>query len=441
MRFEVHTVFDAPIVTCEDVTIEAHEPLVREARLSIPRYGMHSFASANNEVQWSLVVKGEAIGFAAFERVSPGGASRPHDARSARDGAVGEERVPHGRWSRGMNEPLISIVIDGASRVHFPGDTLSGAIQIDVVDPQEIQAVEISVLWHTQGKGDEDLGVHHFERFTADGENRGTLHELRTFRTTLPQSPLSYDGRILKIHWCVRVRVFLTKGARVCRPDPLPIGEPSAGRTMSQPEKLGESSSVESRPPGLEALLSWNPPATPLVIGPFGCGVSSRGACSRREFLAVDPSDTFHAPLGAASGGEFPAPFGAASGGGDAVDNPFSSRYVRPGAIPFLFDWEESAAELVARLRDAGWRGEVIGPHGAGKSTLLQTPLPALKDAGRFPRLIQLQAGQRRCQFLAGPWRPRPRVTVIVIDGYEQLSWWTRFRVGRMCADAATACW
>jgi hypothetical protein len=71
VRFEVHTVFDAPIVTCEDVTIEAHEPLVRDAKLSIPRFAMHSFTSANNEVQWSLVVKGEAIGFASFERAFP----------------------------------------------------------------------------------------------------------------------------------------------------------------------------------------------------------------------------------------------------------------------------------------------------------------------------------------------------------------------------------
>jgi hypothetical protein len=167
-----------------------------------------------------------------------------------------------------MNEPLISIVIDGASRVHFPGDTLSGAIQIDVVDPQEIQAVEISVLWHTQGKGDEDLGVHHFERFTADGENRGTLHELRTFRTTLPQSPLSYDGRILKIHWCVRVRVFLTKGREYVAQTRFQLGNIPPADTVGQPEKLGETASGESRASGIEALLSWSAPASPLVIGP-----------------------------------------------------------------------------------------------------------------------------------------------------------------------------
>jgi hypothetical protein len=28
------------------------------------------------------------------------------------------------------------------------------------------------------------------------------------FSTPLPQSPLSYEGRIVKVRWCVRVRLF-----------------------------------------------------------------------------------------------------------------------------------------------------------------------------------------------------------------------------------------
>lgn len=177
-----------------------------------------------------------------------------------------------------MNEPLISIVIEGSSRVHFPGERLSGAFQIDAVEPGEIQAVELSVLWYTQGKGDEDLGVHHFERFTGDsenrggenrgGENRGTLHELRRFGTTLPLSPLSYDGLILKIHWCVRVRVFLTQGREYVAQTRFQLGNLPPADMMGQPEKLHDSSSGESRPAGLEALLSWNASSAPLVIGP-----------------------------------------------------------------------------------------------------------------------------------------------------------------------------
>ena len=71
VRMEVHTVFDAGVLSGEDVTIEAHEPWVHDAKLSIPRYAMHSFHSASNEIQWGLVATGEAIGFEPFERTFP----------------------------------------------------------------------------------------------------------------------------------------------------------------------------------------------------------------------------------------------------------------------------------------------------------------------------------------------------------------------------------
>ena len=139
-----------------------------------------------------------------------------------------------------MNEPLISIAIDGAGRVHLPGEPLAGAFQIDAVEPDEVQAVELSVLWYTQGKGDEDLGVHHFERFTAAGSDRGRLHELRPFRTTLPMSPVSYEGVILKIHWCVRVRVFLTKGREYVAQTRFQLGNLPPANMIEHPERFGD---------------------------------------------------------------------------------------------------------------------------------------------------------------------------------------------------------
>ena len=35
------------------------------------------------------------------------------------------------------------------------------------------------------------------------------------FSTTLPSSPLSYDGQIIKVRWCVRVRVFPLRGKEI----------------------------------------------------------------------------------------------------------------------------------------------------------------------------------------------------------------------------------
>lgn len=111
-----------------------------------------------------------------------------------------------------LNEPLISITLDKGQQVHQPGQTLRGEYQIDAVDPADIQAVELSVLWYTEGKGEEDLAVHFFERLTAGDMLATGLHELRRFQTELPNSPLSYEGVLVKIRWCVRVRVFLNSG-------------------------------------------------------------------------------------------------------------------------------------------------------------------------------------------------------------------------------------
>ncbi|MEX2188182.1 MAG: hypothetical protein WD875_15355 [Pirellulales bacterium] len=110
-----------------------------------------------------------------------------------------------------MKEPLVSIALKAYTRIFAPGDELAADFQIDAVEPDEVQAVEASVLWYTEGKGDEDLGVHFFKRFDGD-EDSVPLHELRSIGTTLPYSPLSYDGRIVKVRWCVRVRAFLDRG-------------------------------------------------------------------------------------------------------------------------------------------------------------------------------------------------------------------------------------
>jgi hypothetical protein len=82
------------------------------------------------------------------------------------------------------------------------------------VYPDKVRSVELSILWHTEGKGDEDSGVHYFEEH-AVGDRLSERPAWRPFATKLPHSPLSYDGPLIKIRWCVRVRVFLESGKEV----------------------------------------------------------------------------------------------------------------------------------------------------------------------------------------------------------------------------------
>lgn len=73
------------------------------------------------------------------------------------------------------------------------------------------RAVEHSVLWYTEGKGEEDLGVHFFER-VVDRARLPPEATAGSFATRLPASPLTYEGMIVKIRWCVRVRLFFGDG-------------------------------------------------------------------------------------------------------------------------------------------------------------------------------------------------------------------------------------
>jgi hypothetical protein len=117
--------------------------------------------------------------------------------------------------------------------------------------------------------------------------------------------------------------------------------------------------------------------------------------------------------------------------------NPFASRCVCPGAVPFFFPPGQGVADLVERLRTFGWRGQIVGGHGTGKSTLLAVLLPELRRAGREPVVMTLHGGRRTVS--AEEWRALrlaeescPGVQVVV-DGFERLSRWRRFRLRWRC--------
>ena len=123
-----------------------------------------------------------------------------------------------------MMEPLLSLCFGGSKKHFSAGDEMVCEYQVDAVDPAEIQAIEASVLWFTEGKGEEDLGVHFFERRLPADADEGDLRPLRRFRTRLPNSPLSYHGAIVNIRWCVRLRLFLRRGKEFMLEQPFTLG-------------------------------------------------------------------------------------------------------------------------------------------------------------------------------------------------------------------------
>ncbi len=129
--------------------------------------------------------------------------------------------------------PRVVITIDGrGSRLYYPGETLAGSYWFEQVGGDDIKAVECSVLWYTMGKGSEDLGVHAFRRLAVNTGDWIDPRRPGRFSTVLPKSPLSYSGVLIKLHWAVRVRLYLADGRETVEDLPFRLGDLPDIRTL-----------------------------------------------------------------------------------------------------------------------------------------------------------------------------------------------------------------
>ncbi|MFG0291008.1 MAG: hypothetical protein ACF8CQ_22765 [Rhodopirellula sp. JB044] len=118
------------------------------------------------------------------------------------------------------------------------GGVLKASWRVSRVSLDEISSVEVSVLWYTEGKGDEDLSVHYFRRYDAAQLRERGMVDSQPIQCRLPPSPLSYRGHLLCIQWGIRVRVFVEEGREAVaehpfymvarKPDPTVISESSS---------------------------------------------------------------------------------------------------------------------------------------------------------------------------------------------------------------------
>ncbi len=117
--------------------------------------------------------------------------------------------------------------------------------------------------------------------------------------------------------------------------------------------------------------------------------------------------------------------------------NPFCTRFVRPGVIPYQFESDAgNEAEQIVRRLTMTPRGAIVGPHGTGKSTLLMTLMPMLGEAFATAELVALHAPppqasrivrlRHRRKLLHRVLERSSAVTphgIVVVDGVEQLGW------------------
>jgi len=108
-----------------------------------------------------------------------------------------------------MSAGSVTIVLD---RLAFePGETLRGSYKLATPELTRLKEVEITVGWHTEGKGRKARCVEHREVREA-GEGGAVEGK---FSAVLPPTPLSYDGVLIKVRWAVRVRASFSDAGQL----------------------------------------------------------------------------------------------------------------------------------------------------------------------------------------------------------------------------------
>ncbi len=120
--------------------------------------------------------------------------------------------------------------------------------------------------------------------------------------------------------------------------------------------------------------------------------------------------------------------------------NPFSTRFIQPGAIPYhRFDGGSVADLANAFLAIPSGRGALVGPHGSGKSTLVASLVEEWKclRPGLKIHAVRFSTDQSPSKALNATLRAWSQASLAVLDGYEQLKFWSRLKVAWVARNKA----
>lgn len=133
--------------------------------------------------------------------------------------------------------PRIDVWFPDGKEDYEPGDVLECRYRIVDAGEMQFNSLEASVLWRTEGKGEEDILVNRFERRVASSTRDELLQE-QVIRATLPNSPLSYEGVIVKIIWSVRIKAFAPKGKSIVQDRHFRLGNVPPAKRLDDAQRI-----------------------------------------------------------------------------------------------------------------------------------------------------------------------------------------------------------
>lgn len=95
----------------------------------------------------------------------------------------------------------IRLSIDLETRGVVPGDDIRGVARWTASGP--LQAIEVRLAWHTEGKGSSDSGVALEDRL-----DNPPLVGSHAFALPAPEGPYSFSGKLVSLVWQVGLRAI-----------------------------------------------------------------------------------------------------------------------------------------------------------------------------------------------------------------------------------------
>ena len=107
----------------------------------------------------------------------------------------------------------IEFLVELEEGVARPGQRIRGGFRLKHEEPLPVKRVETSLLWYTAGKGNQDEEII-WHQTTAENDVLDAQRAI-PFEAELPERPWSYAGKLIKINWVIRARIFPENGEEI----------------------------------------------------------------------------------------------------------------------------------------------------------------------------------------------------------------------------------